>query len=59
MLQRIKNTQNKQIKVFNKLEEVMYQQQFSVSKRILGNQTSTTFLKLDEISESESQSNTR
>ena len=34
MLNRIKNTQNLQLKVFNKLEEAMYQQQFSVKKRM-------------------------
>ena len=34
MLSRIKNTQNLQLKVFNKLEEAMYQQQFSVKARM-------------------------
>ena len=34
MLNRIKETQNLQLKVFNKLEEAMYKQQFSVKKRL-------------------------
>ena len=34
MLERIKNTQNLQIQAFNQLEEVMYQQQFTVQHRL-------------------------
>ena len=37
MLNRIKNTQSLQLKVFGDLESAMYQQQFGVSKRVAQN----------------------
>lgn len=34
LLQKIKRTQNQQLAEFNKLEEVMFQQQFSAQQRV-------------------------
>ena len=53
MLNRIKNSQNLQLKVFSKLEQAMYQQQFPVRKRMENSPEAIAIIKQREEIENE------